>query len=128
MSSTCLTCSGVRFRAAGFFGAQLARAGEDVNFIARGEHLRAIRANGLRTIGAHVYPSVTNFVLTRWPDPATAQAVYDWLEQRGMVVRNFAHHAVIPGHLRITVRSAEENARLLGALAAWRAALVGVAG
>jgi 2-dehydropantoate 2-reductase len=34
--------------AAGFFGAQLARAGEDVVFIARGEHLRAIRANGLR--------------------------------------------------------------------------------
>ncbi len=34
--------------AAGFFGAQLARAGEEVIFIARGEHLRAIRANGLR--------------------------------------------------------------------------------
>jgi 2-dehydropantoate 2-reductase len=34
--------------AAGFFGAQLARAGEDVIFIARGEHLRAIRADGLR--------------------------------------------------------------------------------
>jgi 2-dehydropantoate 2-reductase len=34
--------------AGGFFGAQLARAGEDVIFVARGEHLRAIRANGLR--------------------------------------------------------------------------------
>jgi 2-dehydropantoate 2-reductase len=34
--------------AGGFFGAQLARAGEDVTFIAGGEHLRAIRANGLR--------------------------------------------------------------------------------
>ena len=34
--------------AGGFFGAQLARAGEDVTFIARGEHLRAIHANGLR--------------------------------------------------------------------------------
>jgi histidinol-phosphate aminotransferase len=89
---------------------------------------RTAFANGLRTIGAHVYPSVTNFVLTRWSDPATAQAVYDWLEMRGMVVRNFARHSVIPGHLRITVRSAEENARLFGALAAWRAALVGVAG
>ncbi len=29
--------------AGGYFGAQLARAGEEVNFIARGEHLRAIR-------------------------------------------------------------------------------------
>ncbi|MBD0370009.1 MAG: 2-dehydropantoate 2-reductase [Pyrinomonadaceae bacterium] len=34
--------------AGGYFGAQLARAGEDVTFIARGEHLQAIRAQGLR--------------------------------------------------------------------------------
>ena len=32
----------------GFFGGRLARAGEDVTFIARGEHLRAIKADGLR--------------------------------------------------------------------------------
>jgi len=34
--------------AGGYFGAQLALAGEPVTFIARGEHLKAIRANGLR--------------------------------------------------------------------------------
>ena len=34
--------------AGGYFGANLARAGEDVTFIARGEHLRAIRERGLR--------------------------------------------------------------------------------
>jgi 2-dehydropantoate 2-reductase len=34
--------------AGGYFGAQLARAGEDVVFIARGSHLLAIKANGLR--------------------------------------------------------------------------------
>lgn len=79
-------------------------------------------ANALRAIGAHVYPSVTNFLLTRWGDAATAQGVYDWLETQGMVVRNFSHHRLIPGHLRITVRAAAENARLLSALAAWRAA------
>src|SRR5262249_51164627 len=33
--------------AGGFFGAQLANAGEDVVFIARGEHLKAIRTSGL---------------------------------------------------------------------------------
>ena len=33
--------------AGGYFGAQLARAGEDVVFIARGAHLRAIQLNGL---------------------------------------------------------------------------------
>lgn len=32
----------------GYFGARLAQAGEDVTFIARGEHLRAIKAKGLR--------------------------------------------------------------------------------
>ena len=32
----------------GYFGGRLARAGEDVTFIARGEHLRAIRTNGLK--------------------------------------------------------------------------------
>jgi 2-dehydropantoate 2-reductase len=34
--------------AGGYFGAQLALAGENVVFIARGDHLRAIRATGLR--------------------------------------------------------------------------------
>ena len=32
----------------GYFGGRLAQAGEDVTFIARGEHLRAIKAQGLR--------------------------------------------------------------------------------
>lgn len=31
----------------GYFGARLAQAGEDVTFIARGEHLKAMRENGL---------------------------------------------------------------------------------
>src|SRR5260370_40476757 len=34
--------------AGGYFGAQLALAGEDVVFIARGDHLRAMRTTGLR--------------------------------------------------------------------------------
>lgn len=32
----------------GYFGGRLAEAGEDVTFLARGEHLRAMRENGLR--------------------------------------------------------------------------------
>ena len=31
----------------GYFGAKLAQAGNDVTFLARGEHLNAIRNNGL---------------------------------------------------------------------------------
>ncbi|MGH7920472.1 MAG: histidinol-phosphate transaminase [Candidatus Dormibacteraceae bacterium] len=74
-------------------------------------------ADALPELGAKVHPSVTNFLLTGWGSPANAQAVADYLETRGMVVRNFADHPLLPGHLRITVRSAEENARLVGALA-----------
>jgi len=33
--------------AGGYFGAQLARTGEDVTFVARGQHLKAIQAHGL---------------------------------------------------------------------------------
>ena len=36
----------------GFFGAKLARAGEDVTFVARGTHLDAIRRHGLRVKSA----------------------------------------------------------------------------
>jgi 2-dehydropantoate 2-reductase len=36
----------------GYFGARLAAAGEDVAFIARGEHLRALREHGLRITGS----------------------------------------------------------------------------
>jgi 2-dehydropantoate 2-reductase len=36
----------------GFFGAKLARAGEDVTFVARGPHLQTIRAHGLRVRSA----------------------------------------------------------------------------
>src|SRR5215831_2644897 len=32
----------------GYFGAKLAKAGEDVTFLARGEHLRAIEESGIR--------------------------------------------------------------------------------
>ena len=32
----------------GYFGGRLAQAGEDVVFIARGEHLRALRTHGLK--------------------------------------------------------------------------------
>jgi len=45
----------------GYFGAKLARAGNDVAFVARGAHLEALRANGLRVEssgGAIVLPRV----------------------------------------------------------------------
>ena len=37
----------------GYFGGRLAAAGNDVTFVARGAHLEAMRANGLRILSAH---------------------------------------------------------------------------
>lgn len=37
----------------GYFGAKIAKAGYDVTFIARGEHLKAIRQNGLKVKSIH---------------------------------------------------------------------------
>jgi 2-dehydropantoate 2-reductase len=47
--------------AGGYFGGRLAQAGEDVTFIARGEHLQALRTKGLRVAslnGDFTLPSV----------------------------------------------------------------------
>jgi 2-dehydropantoate 2-reductase len=43
----------------GYFGAKLARSGQDVTFIARGAHLAAIRASGLRIVS----PKLGDFVV-----------------------------------------------------------------
>lgn len=75
-------------------------------------------AAGLRAAGGRVYPSVTNFLLSDWGSPAAAQEIAGRLERRGIVVRNYAQHPWLPGHLRITVRSHEQHARLLAALRA----------
>lgn len=56
----------------GYFGARLARAGENVTFVARGAHLEAIRAHGLR-----IKSGVDGDFVVRSPatdDPATAGA------------------------------------------------------
>lgn len=58
--------------AGGYFGAHLARAGEEVIFIARGEHLQAIRERGLRV------ETKTGEIIARsdaTDDPAQAGAV-----------------------------------------------------
>ncbi len=57
----------------GYFGARLARAGEEVVFIARGEHLRAIQETGLRLESAD--GDVTVHPARATDDPATVGPV-----------------------------------------------------
>src|SRR5258705_13790466 len=57
----------------GYFGARLVKAGEDVVFIARGAHLRALQTSGLRVddmLGDFAVPPVN-----ATDDPAQAGAV-----------------------------------------------------
>ncbi len=61
--------------------------------------------------GVTVFPSEANFFLMRVPD---AQRCYDGLRRQGVLVRNL--HPGLPGCLRVTVGTPDENRILLNAL------------
>jgi len=69
----------------------------------------------LTRLGLEVRPSAANFLLVRADDGAAS-----WLLRRGLVVRTFPSGSLLAGFIRITVRTAEENARLVEALSEWR--------
>ena len=60
-----------------------------------------------------VYPSAANFLLVKVKD---ADAIYEYLIGRGIVVRNRNRVALCEGGLRITIGTKEENNELLAAL------------
>jgi histidinol-phosphate aminotransferase len=65
--------------------------------------------------GVERFPSAANFVLVRLPDGPGA---YEALKARGILVRTFhGSHPLLANCLRLTVGTAEENARLIEALA-----------
>ncbi|MCC7077541.1 MAG: histidinol-phosphate transaminase [Acidimicrobiia bacterium] len=66
--------------------------------------------------GVDVWPSVANFLLIR-PHGDT-ESVWQGLLERGVLVRNFAARADLPGCLRVTVGNEEENNAFLAALGA----------
>jgi histidinol-phosphate aminotransferase len=74
-------------------------------------------AAGLAAAGWAAYPSVTNFLLVRVGDHEAAEAAAERLLHAGLVPRTFGPANPLRGHLRLTVRSAPENDRLLAVLA-----------
>ena len=60
-----------------------------------------------------VYPTAANFVLVRVTD---ANRIYQYLVDRGIIVRNRNRVQLCQGCLRITVGTLQENNELLGAL------------
>ncbi|MDO5086044.1 MAG: histidinol-phosphate transaminase [Comamonadaceae bacterium] len=99
-------------------------------FAAQAQDLRAQRAAlmaALRALpGVTAYPSEGNMILVRvaasgqpLPDAAAAQRVFDGMKARQVLVKNVSTmHPQLAGCLRLTVGSAEDNARMLAALKA----------
>jgi histidinol-phosphate aminotransferase len=76
----------------------------------------------LQAAGWQVGPSVTNFVLATFSDPAATSAAAETLLQNGLVPRTFAADHPLAASLRLTVRNPAENDRLIAAATAASAA------
>ncbi|HEY6863156.1 MAG TPA: histidinol-phosphate transaminase [Burkholderiales bacterium] len=81
---------------------------------AQAARIRADRtelARGLASLGVTVFPSSANFLLVRLAD---APRAFEALRRQGVLVKNL--HPGVPGCLRITVGTPDENRILLSAL------------
>jgi histidinol-phosphate aminotransferase len=74
-------------------------------------------AAALRELGWRPGPSVTNFLLVDLGDAERAATAAEGLLRHGLVPRTFPAFHPLAHHLRLTVRSAEEDDRLLAAVA-----------
>ena len=72
----------------------------------------------LAALGYACQPSVCNFVLVGFSDHAAAETAAETLLRAGIVPRTFGPANPLRGHLRLTVRTREENKQLLAALQA----------
>lgn len=80
---------------------------------------RAYLRAGLDALGIHAYPSAANFLLFQLPEAIAADHFWrHMIVAHHMVLRDCSNYeALPPGHLRIAVRTAEENNKLIGAIA-----------
>ncbi|MBQ8157676.1 MAG: histidinol-phosphate transaminase [Prevotella sp.] len=77
------------------------------------ERGRLMEAFRLLPICEAVYPSDANFFLARMTD---AQAIYDYLVDQGIIVRNRTRIQLCKNCLRVTIGTRSENSELVGAL------------
>jgi len=84
---------------------------------------KALVTDAFGRMGLHVYPTQANFNAVQVPSSATR--AYEDLLHRGIIVRS-GDALAMPGRLRITIGSAQENGSLIDAfeqlLPQWRAA------
>ena len=77
------------------------------------ERRRLMEAFQLLPICKKVFPTDANFFLARMTD---AQAIYDYLVERGIIVRNRSRISLCENCLRVTIGTKNENNELLAAL------------
>ncbi len=83
--------------------------------VARIEEQRARLERELAALGWRPYPSSTNFILFRFSSAQAASRAAESLLRRGLVPRTFGPDHPFADCLRLTVRSAGENDRLIAA-------------
>jgi histidinol-phosphate aminotransferase len=96
---------------------------DDMEFVARSyaDNLQGMRQieDGARALGLDFIPSHGNFITVRVAQGGkSAQEVYKRLLRRGVIVRPVGGPYQLPEHLRVTIGTAQENEKFLGALAA----------
>jgi len=99
----------------------------DRDFVARSkahnDHALAYLTGNIRRLGLEVTPSVCNFVLIHFGEPAgkTAEDANRFLARQGLIVRGVQPYG-LPNALRVTVGLDEHNRAVVDALTAFAAA------
>jgi len=80
---------------------------------------RSLLSQAIAELDLSVVPSQTNFILVDFESPGQATAAFDFLRQRGLVVRPMGGYG-LPGCLRITIGTAEQMALTAATLEDWK--------
>jgi histidinol-phosphate aminotransferase len=91
--------------------------------VERIERERSRLHEALERVGWRPGPSVTNFLLVPFGSPERAAAVAEGLLRRGLVPRTFPASHPLADHLRLTIRSTDEDERLIAAASELQAGL-----
>jgi histidinol-phosphate aminotransferase len=81
---------------------------------------RDFLSQAIAELGLAVVPSQTNFILVDFVSPGQAAAAFDFLRQRGLIVRPMGGYG-LPACLRITIGTVEQMELTAATLAQWKA-------
>jgi 2-dehydropantoate 2-reductase len=103
----------------GYFGAKLAKAGNDVTFLARGDHLKAIKENGLEVKSIKgdfkIFPSkATNSIKEIGQSDLIIMAVKAWqVKELAPEIKEIAHSQSIILPMQNGIQAADELAEVI---------------